>query len=504
MDKSVYDSVILFAILQMKGNIFLNKQKGVVMKYFSALSAVFVLGLCTHSLSYTVSGSVSDSLGNSVPLADVFLLKENKKTQTNEKGRFEIHEDEVAVDSNTTALRGGLISREAVSDIRYFDVMGNRVENGMPHAAGTYFARVAYGNSQKFVRFSVNARGESSFSSDALLGASSVNALTKTALQKAAVPGETLRVVAAGFDTLNVPISSLDTSLQLVLQKTPAKDTLPQEEQFDFGYALKNKARPSKGCGKPNSLNHIFKYTSAGIEHEVYLDVPKDYDNNKPYRLIFGMHCMGGSAKSTVEDEHYYRLIDIDTEHSSIFVAPHGYTDGSPWRVFDDKDHVFIDELMTYLEDNLCIDTTRVFSTGFSFGAMFTNSLAQDMQHRFRAMAVYATADINIYLPKNAGKPIAWMGTVGNNDGLCTPQLGRSARDRILRNNGIGGTDASGEKAEEFSGFGNHVCYDYKTVDPRFPVKWCTFNGGHEWEPKDGGEWQSWVPKTTWEFFNQF
>lgn len=474
------------------------------MRHFFALSAALVAGFCSLSFSYTVSGNVSDSLGKAVSGADVFLLKENKRTQTDEKGNFKIHEDEVSVDSNTAALRGGAFYKASASDIRYFDVMGNRVENGMPKAAGVYFARISYGDLQKFVRFSVNASGESSFSSDALLGASSVNALTKAALQKSAVPGETLRVVAEGFDTLNVPISSLDTSLQLVLPKTPAKDTLPQEEQFSFGYALKNVARPSKGCGKPNSLNHIFKYTSAGVEHEVYLDVPKNYDNSKPYRLIFGMHCMGGSAKSTVEDEHYYRLIDIDTEHTSIFVAPHGYTDGSPWRVFDNKDHIFIDELLTYLEDNLCIDTTRVFSTGFSFGAMFTNSLAQDMQHRFRAMAVYATADINIYLPKNTGKPIAWMGTVGNNDGLCTPQLGRSARDRILRNNGVGGTDASGEKAQEYPGYGNHVCYDYKTVDPRFPVKWCTFNGSHEWEPKDSGEWQSWVPKTTWEFFNQF
>lgn len=465
------------------------------MKYIFALSAAIVAGLYSHSFSYTISGNVSDSLGKAVSGADVLLLKENVRTQTDEKGNFNIHEDEVAVDTNTTALRRNLLAKATVSDVRYFDVMGNRVENGMPKAAGMYFARISYGDLQKFVRFSVNASGESSFSPETLLDESA----SAAALQKTALPGETLRVVADGFDTLNVPISSLDTSLQLALHKS-----LPQEEQFSFGYALKNVARPSKGCGKPNSLKHIFKYTSAGVEHEVYLDVPNDYDNSKPYRLIFGMHCMGGSAKNTVENEHYYRLIDIDTEHTSIFVAPHGYTDGSPWRVFDNKDHIFVDELLTYLEDNLCIDTTRVFSTGFSFGAMFTNSLAQDMQHRFRAMAVYATADINIYLPKNTGKPIAWMGTVGNNDGLCTPQLGRSARDRILRNNGVGGTDASGEKAQEYPGYGNHVCYDYKTVDPRFPVKWCTFNGSHEWEPKDSGEWQSWVPKTTWEFFNQF
>lgn len=468
------------------------------MKNFFALSTAIVVGLSSHSFSYTVSGSILNSLGNAISQADVFLLKENRHTQTDDNGRFEIHEDEtneeIAVDTITNALHKNFAFGATAPSIRYFDVMGNSVKGDSPLAAGTYFAKISYGKSQKVVRFSVNSHGETSFSPEALHGQPS-----RASLQKSAEPGEALLVVAEGYDSLNVPLSSLDTTLELVLHKP-----IPQEETFAFGYALKNAPRPSKGCGKPNSLKQIFKYKSAGIEHEVRLNVPSDYDNTKPYRLIFGMHCMGGSAKNTVENEHYYRLIDIDTEHTSIFVAPHGYTDGAPWRVSDNKDHTFIGELITYLEDNLCIDTTRVFSTGFSFGAMFTNSLAQDMQHRFRAVAVYSTADINIYLPKNTGKPIAWMGTVGMKDGICTPKLGRSARNRILRNNGVGGTDASGEKAEEYPGYGNHICYDYKTVDPRFPVKWCTFGGSHEWEPKDSGQKQSWVPWTTWEFFNQF
>jgi hypothetical protein len=48
------------------------------------------------------------------------------------------------------------------------------------------------------------------------------------------------------------------------------------------------------------------------------------------------------------------------------------------------------------------------------------------------------------------------------------------------------------------------VCYDYTTVEERFPVRWCTQNGGHIWDHKDPGQQQSWVPKTTWDFFNKF
>lgn len=270
-----------------------------------------------------------------------------------------------------------------------------------------------------------------------------------------------------------------------------------------FGYNLKNEPVRSKGCGKPNTLQDHFKFTGGGIEHEIFLDVPQNYDNNKPYKLVFGMHCMGGSAQG-VKNEQYYGMKALDNTQSAIFVAPHGYTDGMPWRVGDDKDHVFFGEFLTYLEENLCIDESRVFSAGFSFGAMFTNSLAQDFQDRLRAVAVFATADINIYIPQNKGKPIGWLGTVGMSDNLCRPDLGRSARNRILRNNGPGGSDCTGEQATEYPGFGNHVCYSYTTVDPNYPVRWCTFNGGHMWDPRENGSQRPWTTDEAWNFFNQF
>jgi hypothetical protein len=60
------------------------------------------------------------------------------------------------------------------------------------------------------------------------------------------------------------------------------------------------------------------------------------------------------------------------------------------------------------------------------------------------------------------------------------------------------------KKAQEYGGNGPHVCYDYTTVEERFPVRWCTQNGGHIWDHKDPGQFQSWVPQTTWDFFSKF
>ena len=487
---------------------------------FSLVLPIMLTTAFTAASAYTVSGTVKDNTNKAVAGAEVTLIKENKSTVTDSRGKFTIHEDEVSpgdtispgdtttphaiVASHTPgyiSINSGILSfsqsGSSPVQVRIFDLVGNQVfkqtlygsgqvdlTSGVK-ARGVYVAQVAVGSAKQAFRFTANGNYSASFSE------------TGHALLKEVQNGEALRVVAEGFDTLIVPLGTLDTTLELKLNAAATQQT------YAFGYAIGNDPTPSKGCGKDNKLKDYFKFTGGGIEHEVYLDLPTNYDKNKPYRLVFGMHCMGGSAQNVAKNEHYYGYRDQKgAKESTIFVAPHGYTDNMPWRCGDNKDHLFFDEILTYLNENLCVDTSRVFSSGFSFGAMYSNSLAQTFQHRLRGVVVFATADQVIYLPKNAGKPIAWMGTVGLSDGTCPPSMGRSARDRILKNNGPEGhTDCTGEKATEYTG-GNHVCYDYKTVDPRFPVKWCTFSGGHQWDMRENGK--LWASDVGWEFITQF
>ena len=488
--------------------------KGLTPIFSAVLATAF-----TAASAYTISGTVKDNSDKAVSGAEITLIKENKSTTTDKDGKFTIHEDEVSPGDSISpgdsseplgllanaapgyiSINSGILSFSQSGNspvkVRIFDLMGNEVfkqslygsgqvdlTSGVK-ARGTYFAQVAMGSVKQTIRFTSTSNYSATFGESG------------RALLKDVQKGEALRVVAEGFDTLTVPLGTLDTTLELKLTAAATAQT------YAFGYELGNEPTPSKGCGKDNTLKDYFKFTGGGIEHEVYLDLPENYDKNKPYRLVFGMHCMGGSAQNVAKNEHYYGYRDKDKKNT-IFVAPHGYTDNMPWRCGDDKDHKFFDEILTYLNENLCVDTSRVFSSGFSFGAMFSNSLAQTFQHRLRGVVVFATADQVIYLPKNSGKPIAWMGTVGLSDGTCPPSMGRSARDRILKNNGPEGhTDCTGEKATEYANNGGHVCYDYKTVDPRFPVKWCTFNGGHQWDMRENGK--LWASDVGWEFITQF
>jgi len=492
---------------------------------FSMLPIVLATAFSAAS-AFTLTGTVTDESKNPVSGALVKLLVRGDSTATFQNGTFTLHQDD------QTSLPSGHFKPGHISitdgvlhfaqstgtpvQVGIFDMMGNLVlsqelfgsgqvdlRQGVT-SHGTYIAKVRVGSAVEAVRFTTNG----THFSNVIRQERGHRALLK------ADEGDTLLVVATGFDSSKVPLSNLDTNITVTL-KLPQAPTTTQT--YAFGYGIGNDPTPSKGCGKDNTLKDNFKFTGGGIEHEIYLTMPENYDKNKPYRLVFGMHYMGGSAKNVATREAYYGLRNQSgAKENTIFVAPHGYTTETdrsgketenPWRCGDDKDHVFFDEFLTYLNENLCVDTSRVFSVGFSFGAMFSNSLAQDFQHRLRGVVVFATMDQVIYLPKNKGLPIAWMGTVGMSDELCTPKLGRSARDRILKNNGKPDADgnftsAVDEKAEEYSGTGKHVCYDYKTVDPRFPVKWCTFDGSHAYNASDDGK--VWTTPTAWEFITQF
>ena len=502
-------------------------------KRLSFVTAACVAALCSTSFAYTISGKVSDDQGKAIKDVDVSLLKEGKTAKTDDEGKFTIHEDEnVGIHpayKNSVgyiSINNGNLSYSQSStspvQVKIYNSLGNQVfkktlqgsgtydlSKGL-EARGTYFAQVSVGNAKQNIKFTTDG------SYSQTLGAQASN----SALMKDAQKDEAIQFVATDYDTLTIALNTLDTILNVKLTKT-----VPPEPTFKFGYALGNKPTPSKGCGTTSKLQKTksvengdrFEMRVGSDNREYFITLPKNYDNKKPYKLLFAMHCMGSNAEDFVhhyaDQDHpspYYGQQKLDTEGNYIFVSPRGDTDGMPWSVSSDKDHKFINQLLTTLEENYCIDTSRVFMTGFSFGAMVTNSMAQDMQDRLRAVAVYATADYNIYLPQNKGLPIAWMAVHGKNDGTCQYNRARdSALKRILKNNGKADadgnfTDASAEKPKEVGGSG-HLCYDFTTVDERFPVKFCSWNGQHQWTAYDNGNWQNtWVPQEVHKFFEQF
>ncbi len=417
--------------------------------------------------AFNLTGKVKDESGAAVQDADVTLVQNKLSTKTDADGVFSFYKEEAqALTMSGSGMVGSLSvnngvlsysqSSGAPVQVQIFDMVGNRLLNETLYgtgsvdmkasvkAHGTYFARVRVGSAQQNFKFTADGSFNATFGDK-----TPAKALLKID------NSDFLRVVKEGFDTLSVKLYNLDTNLTLTLKKKAA------QPQYAYGWGLKNDPVPTRGCGKTwnrvKSGSYEFQWSKG--KRTIRIDIPDNYDNKKPYKLIFGMHCMGGWAGG-VQQEGYYGLKPLDTQKTAIYVAPEGNGNQAPWG---QDDYLLFDELLADLQSNLCIDSSRVFSTGFSYGSMFSNGLSWNHQDVLRAVAVYETAERNIWLPQRKKMGIGWMGVLGLQDDLCRPEMGRAARDIILELNSENGK-AKNEKAQEYGGNGPHVCYDYTTV----------------------------------------
>lgn len=262
-----------------------------------------------------------------------------------------------------------------------------------------------------------------------------------------------------------------------------------------------NPPRLSAGCGKPTTVTSGKKtIMSSGEQRQYIIDIPADYDQDKPYRLFYTSHWINARAEDVQGQDFYFlKPLAQAANEPAIFVAPQ--SDDGTWAI---KDHALFDDLLAYVKENLCIDTTRVFATGFSFGGMITYSLSVNHQQDIRAAVGIAPANYNIDLPMKTGEPIAWMQTTGLSDNTC-PWVNNEAGERGAKfiaiehatNNGCDvPANIPTSQGQE------HLCYDFEGCNPGFPTKACTFDGGHTNIDNEGNV--NWIARESWEFFTQF
>jgi len=276
------------------------------------------------------------------------------------------------------------------------------------------------------------------------------------------------------------------------------------------GAAVTNGAIPmgnppvrSAGCGKATTVTTgKHSITSTGQERTYIIDIPENYDMSKPYRLFYTSHWIGSTSEA-VRDQNYYFLKPLANADNNpvIFIAPQA--DGATWL---EKDHALFDDLLAFAKTNLCIDTTRVFATGFSFGGMITYSLSVNHQDDIRAAVGIAPANYNIFVPPRTHQPIAWMQTTGMSDNL-TPWVNQGSTTQGSKYIAIEhATDNGCAVPETIPTWqeGGHVCHEFTACGATTPTRACTFNGGHTNIATDPGTDKNWIPEESWAFFNRF
>jgi len=281
----------------------------------------------------------------------------------------------------------------------------------------------------------------------------------------------------------------------------------------------------SSGCGKAptipsnmyNNGTHI-AITAANMQREYILNVPTNYANSRPYKLIIAYHELNGNDDEMFRNQ-YYHLLALAND-SAIFVAPNGQQNnanctqagGCGWPNPNNTDLALADALVAQIEANFCVDTNRIFATGWSFGGSMSYKTACERplggtaNGYIRAIAVYSGSQLSGNCTPT--KPVAYYASHGTADAVLCYDETRTAGCQV--GNGVslaqnfsianGCTFMTPAKVTS----GNHVCTNMMGCMAGYPVAFCSFNGPHTPDPTDPGQRTSWEYQNVWDFFSQF
>jgi poly(3-hydroxybutyrate) depolymerase len=290
-------------------------------------------------------------------------------------------------------------------------------------------------------------------------------------------------------------------------------------------------AGQSAGCGKTSTITSsqynngtTISITAASMQRRYILNVPTNYDNTKPYKLVIAWHQLDGNDKQMYANK-YYHLLDLSKD-STIFVAPNGQKSGAPcsgtgngesgcgWPNTNGQDMALGDAVVAQIEQNFCVDTNRIFATGWSYGGSMSYENAAErplggtvggVAGYLRAIAVYSGAVMSGNVAPSL--PVAYYASHGTQDTvLCYDSTSTGCSVGGIGGVGMfqnfatvnGCTWATPAKAT-----GNHVCTSLTGCKTGYPAEFCSFVGGHTPDPTEGGA-GSWEYQNVWTFFSQF
>jgi poly(3-hydroxybutyrate) depolymerase len=248
--------------------------------------------------------------------------------------------------------------------------------------------------------------------------------------------------------------------------------------------------------------------------------LPDNYDKNKPYWLIFGFHWNGGNSKEVDSGgSNGYTMAHFGlqklSKNGAIFVAPDGLNAG--WANSGGQDLKFVDDMVKLIEENYCVDTSRLYANGFSYGGGMTYAIACARAKVFRGVAIYDGAVLSGC--EGGNDPVAYWQMAGLEDYTCTIGMATPMRDRFVKNNGCTVQNPpQPPKAPPYLNPGGHVCTTYSGCSSGHPVRWCVHQSGHGYAVVDGtGDLYnscatpprscsstcpcSWTPDDVWSFF---
>lgn len=244
-------------------------------------------------------------------------------------------------------------------------------------------------------------------------------------------------------------------------------------------------ARPSAGC-ELKRIEHGRRIAAQidvdGRRRDYILDVPDSVRPRTPAPLLLDFHGFGhsGAGVWTVSE-----FRDLAARAGFITVYPEGLPvqlrlrgedlERPGWQMFSiegNRDLAMVRALLDDLQRRYCIDTARIFATGFSNGAFFSALLGCALADRIAAVAPVSGGHLSVPCTPSRAVPILIQH--GREDTLIPVDAARRARDDWRTLNGCTGEGQAQGGA----------CTRWTDCRDGAVVEYCEEDYGHQWPPQ--------------------
>lgn len=318
----------------------------------------------------------------------------------------------------------------------------------------------------------------------------------------------------SGFESLSYNMKAeVETNVVITLTASgaqPKSSSSGWNNPFGQRSSSSEKANPASSSEKANASSSSAKVEAAvdcsgktyqagdhkmsvnvdGKNRTFIMHVPNTYKGDKAVPLVVDYHPIGGSGQGQLSGTTYKKLTD---QEGVISLYPDGTGKpggmGNGWNVgpccSNDDDIAFSREMIKQVEEKVCIDTKRVYATGFSMGGGMSNHVACNMADIYAAVAP-AAMDLNTTNSAkcNPPRPISIIMFRGTADFVCRYEGGDSGFNDGL--NFLGAEKNFKFWADKNGCTGSPTtnsngCQEYSSCKDGTKVVLCTKQGGsHE------------------------
>lgn len=215
----------------------------------------------------------------------------------------------------------------------------------------------------------------------------------------------------------------------------------------------------------------------AGVARHFILDVPETIAAGEAVPVLFDFHGWGHSGPGVWKVSKFR---DFAPTEKFITVYPDGLPvslrggEARPgWEIRSidgNRDVAFTRAMLEILEHEYCIDRGRIYSTGFSNGAFFSNLLACALPETFAAIAPVGGGRITVPCAPQQAVPVLFHH--GTQDEVVPLAGAVEARDRWVEINECRETKTEG------------ACEQHTQCRDGVEVVFCRADVAHTWPPE--------------------